>query len=67
MRSNNVVLEKLEKNKFNFTGYLHCSRCGTGLLLIDNKTVSCPDCEILRDRRAPNVERSRPEISQEIF
>ena len=67
MRSNDIVLEKLEKIRFDFTGYLHCMRCGTGLLLIDNKSVSCPDCEILRDQRALNVERSRPEISQEIF
>ncbi len=67
MRNNNIVLEKLEKIKFNFTGYLHCMRCGTGLLLIDNKPVSCPECEILRDQRVPNVQPIKPDISQEIF
>ena len=66
MRCNDMVLEKLETFLFSFTGYLHCQHCGTGLLLIDNKLVSCPECELLRDQGAPNVERGRLEISQEI-
>jgi len=67
MRLYYVVLDKLEKNRFSFTGYLHCSRCGTGLLIIDNKTVSCPECELLRDQEVPNVEPDQLEISQKIF
>ncbi len=48
-RNDDIMLEKLEVVKFSFTSYLHCPRCGTGMLFIDNKSVSCPKCEVLND------------------
>jgi len=50
MRSNdNLIPEKIKNFRFNFTSYLRCPHCGTGLLIIDNTPVSCPNCEIMRN------------------
>ncbi|KKN54058.1 hypothetical protein LCGC14_0595980 [marine sediment metagenome] len=67
MRSNDEMLpEKLKNFRFSFTSFLHCPCCETGLLIIDNSPVSCPECEILRNQVDPKEDRNKSRISQEI-
>jgi exosome complex RNA-binding protein Csl4 len=37
--------------KMHFTGYCRCPHCRTGLIIVDNKAVSCPVCELRKDER----------------
>ena len=44
-------------DRFHFTGYCHCPYCKTGLIIVDNKAVSCPVCELKRDEKAQKLEK----------
>ncbi|MFW9878339.1 MAG: hypothetical protein ACFFG0_35095 [Candidatus Thorarchaeota archaeon] len=51
---------------FNFIGNCHCPYCKTGLIMIDNKPVSCPVCELQRLKKFHTVEK-RHRISQPVM
>jgi uncharacterized Zn finger protein (UPF0148 family) len=46
-----------------FVGACHCPYCKTGLIVIDNKPVSCPVCELRKLKESYQLER-RKLISQ---
>jgi uncharacterized Zn finger protein (UPF0148 family) len=42
---------------FNFTNRTHCPHCNTGMILIDRKVISCPLCELERNKKKQKIEK----------
>ncbi|MHA2399603.1 MAG: hypothetical protein ACXADU_12035 [Promethearchaeota archaeon] len=38
-------------DEFNFTRYYRCPSCKVGMIVIDNKIVSCPVCEFRKTKK----------------
>ena len=53
-------------DKFVFTGYAKCPCCQAGMIMIDNKVVSCPVCELKREEKAQKLGKGTP-VSQAIL
>ena len=53
-------------DKFVFTGYAKCPCCQTGMIMVDNKVVSCPVCELKREEKTQKLGNGTP-VSQAIL
>lgn len=42
---------------FNFTRHTHCPYCKTSMIVIENKVVSCPLCELEKKKEIRKFER----------
>ena len=50
-------MEDMGNKRFAFTEYAKCPCCQTGMIIVDNKVISCPVCELKRQDKAEKLER----------
>ena len=50
---------------FNFTHCTRCPHCKTSMIVIDNKVISCPLCEVMRRGRISTSQKKKA-VCQEL-
>jgi hypothetical protein len=54
---NIIRVKVMSFEDFNFTNRTHCPHCKTGMMVIDRKVISCPLCEVMRNKKRKKFEK----------